>query len=79
MGWFSVLFGYAILGALVFVVIGFFLGVSVKTLRWILLLSLFLALIRFLWVASEGSTATVVVALLFALIISARFIFFRAP
>jgi len=79
MHYFWTFYGFAILGALVFVVVGLFLGVSVKTLRWVLLLSLLLALIRFLYVTSEGSSSTLLLCLLLALIISGRLMFFRAP
>jgi hypothetical protein len=71
--------GYAILAALLFVVVGIFVGISIKTLRWVLLLSLLLALIRFLYVASQGSMTVVWLSLLLALVISARLMFFRAP
>jgi len=79
MGWFWVLFMYVILGALCFVVVGLFLGVSQKTLRTTLLVSLVLVLFRLLWILAQGSMTVVWLCLFMAIIISARLMFFRAP
>ena len=79
MGIFWVLFTYVILAALCFVVIGLFLGVSQKTLRSTLLISLLLVLIRLLWVIAQGSMTVVWLCLFMAVVISARLMFFRAP
>ena len=79
MGIFWVLFTYAILAALCFVVIGLFLGISQKTLRSTLLISLLLVLIRLLWVIAQGSMTVVWLCLFMAVVISARLMFFRAP